>query len=81
MIPEQDTHLVVSSNAALALKIGERYFVRHGKRGRAITAWSLAGARLFLPNTTILDRTYTKLCQSGHRPSVVWVVECTKVKT
>lgn len=81
MIDEKDIHLVVSNNTALAFKIGERYFVRHGKRGRVITAWSLAGAQLFLPNTTALDRTYTKLCQSGHRPSVVWVVEGTKVKT
>lgn len=72
---------MIVSDRATAIKVGQRYYVRHGKRGRVITAWSLAGAQLFLPNTTALDRTYTKLCQSGHHPSVVWVVEGTKVKT
>lgn len=33
---------------ALAIKIGTRYFYRF-KNNRVYTAWSLAGAKLFLP--------------------------------
>ncbi len=33
---------------ALAIKIGERFFRGFGKRGQTLTAWSLAGAKLFL---------------------------------
>jgi len=37
------------ANTAIAIKIGERYFLRIGKGGRIQTAWSLAGAKLFGP--------------------------------
>lgn len=33
---------------AIAIVIGNRFFCRFGVRGRVQTAWSLAGARLFL---------------------------------
>lgn len=65
----------LTNNRCLAIKVGDRYFVRHGKGGRVLTAWSLAGAQLFLSCTTKLDTVYRKLCQSGHCPRVVTVVE------
>lgn len=65
----------LANDRALVIKVGERYFVRYGKRGQVLTAWSLAGARLFLPCTVEFDATYTKLCQSGHHPRVVMVIE------
>lgn len=37
-----------NSRQAIALALGDRYFVRFGKGGRVQTAWSLAGATLFL---------------------------------
>ena len=33
---------------ASAIMIGSRYFYCFGKSGRVMTAWSLAGAKLFL---------------------------------
>jgi len=54
------------SSQAIAIKVetssGERYFVRFGKGGRVQTAWSLAGAKLFLACTTDnLDLVVSKL--------------------
>lgn len=68
---------MIVSDRATAIKVGQRYYVRHGKRGRVITAWSLAGARLFLPGGEHPDlkRTYARLCQSGHCPRVITVME------
>lgn len=34
---------------AIAIKIGNRYFCGFGKIGQVQTAWSLAGAKLFMP--------------------------------
>ena len=35
------------ADIAIAIKIDERFFYGFGKSGRVITAWSLAGAKLF----------------------------------
>lgn len=67
--------MYLTNDRAFAIKIGERYFVRHGKKGRVLTAWSLAGAHLFLPCTDEFDTAYRKLCQSGHCPRVVAIEE------
>ena len=32
---------------ALAIQIGSRYFAKFGKKGQVMTAWCLAGAKLF----------------------------------
>jgi hypothetical protein len=39
--------------SALALKVGPRFYCGFDKNGRLRTAWSLAGAYLFLPDTAI----------------------------
>ncbi|MCL8385511.1 hypothetical protein [Xanthobacter aminoxidans] len=36
---------------ARAIMIGDRFFCRFGKVGQVQTAWSLAGAQLYLPDT------------------------------
>lgn len=33
---------------ALALKVGDRFFCRIGDKGQVLTAWHLAGAKLFM---------------------------------
>jgi hypothetical protein len=39
--------------SAFVLKIGDRYFCGFSKTGRAMTAWSLAGAKTYIPFQTI----------------------------
>lgn len=38
----------VRADRAYALRVGDRFFCGFGRRGRLQTAWSLAGAKLFL---------------------------------
>lgn len=64
------------SNQAIAIKVetssGERYFVRFGKGGRVQTAWSLAGAKLFLACTREdLDLVTSKLEAKNKKFSLV----------
>lgn len=42
-----------ATTTALVLKIGNRFFSGFSKTGRAQTAWSLAGAKTYLPFTTV----------------------------
>lgn len=41
----------MSVNKAEVIMIGERFFCGFGKAGRVNTAWSLAGAKLYLPES------------------------------
>lgn len=47
----------MSFGSAEAIKIGNRWFFRFGKGKRLQTAWSLAGAKLFLPDGRIREVT------------------------
>lgn len=58
-----------TTNAAQAIRIGDRYFRGFGKGGRVLTAWTLAGAKLFRPDDphTDLQSTLTKVNRSRRR--------------
>lgn len=53
----------MSGKEVVVLKIGTRYFYRFGKNGRVLTAWSLAGAKLF--QMCDFEEIYHKIQSSG----------------
>jgi len=57
---------------AQAIMIGDRYFCKFGKGGRVMTAWSLAGADLFLHQDRI-EAVTTKLDSKKKNYNVVSV--------
>lgn len=61
---------------ACVIRIGDRYFCRFGKQKRVGTAWSLAGATLFLCDDRI-DSVMDALIAKGKKP-VIEMVELVK---
>lgn len=61
---------------ACVIRIGDRYFCRFGKQKRLATAWSLAGAKLFLGDDRI-DAVMDALIAKGKKP-VIEVIKLTR---
>lgn len=59
----------MSTQKAEVIQIGNRYFCGFGKKRQVMTAWSLAGAELFLPDGRI-NETFEKLKSKGKKPVV-----------
>lgn len=57
------------------IRIGSRFFVRFGKGGRALTAWSLAGASLYLSGSVELHNHLARLEAKRLDPTIRQVVE------
>lgn len=62
---------------ACVIRIGDRYFCQFGKQKRVITAWALAGAKLFLDDDCI-DSVMSVLIVKGKKP-VVEIIKVTEV--
>jgi len=60
---------------AVALKVGERYYVRTSPKGRILTAWCLAGATLFTDiSCSKLDKAWREIIRiRGRSPKMVFV--------
>ena len=59
-----------AKRTAVVITVGDRFFVKFGRGERLLTAWSLAGATLFLPNTPADNRTdaiMLRLHNKGYR--------------
>lgn len=57
------------ANAAIVLKVGERYYNGRTKAGRVQLAWSLAGAYLFAPwRLDLLEEIEKRLRAKGYAP-------------
>lgn len=64
-----------SAYEALAIRVGDRYFYAFGKKGRVLTAWSLAGAKLFrFKDEKLIERVRRR----GTTGAGVWVKVCVK---
>ncbi|NAW64533.1 hypothetical protein [Photobacterium halotolerans] len=62
--------LRVNSNEVLVIRIGNRFFCGFGKAGRVLTAWSLAGAKLFVhPIDT--ESVMVTLIDKGKKPQLL----------
>lgn len=53
----------MNPNTAVCIKINKRYFNKFGKN-RVQTAWCLAGAKLFIPESDTLTKTINRLITS-----------------
>lgn len=61
---------------ATAIKIGARYFVRFGRRGRVLTAYWLAGATLWADDDDPrLEATLRKLQRKGKSTELTTITE------
>ena len=66
-----------ATKQAIVLKVGDRFYARHTKE-RVTTAWSLAGAWLFLEGTAVKISTVEEvLKKKGYNPirKIVQVVD------
>jgi hypothetical protein len=56
---------------AIAIRVGNRYFLKFGKEGRIQTAWSLAGATLFQESDMLtVHAIETRIAEKRHREGV-----------
>jgi hypothetical protein len=63
----------MKADIAKVICIGERYFCRY-KNKRIQTAWHIAGAKLFMPESPDLEK-YTQLLESKKKDFIVYNVE------
>lgn len=67
------------ATSACVIKIGDRYFYGFGKGGRTLTAWSLAGAKLYSSAAFIDDISddLRILKSNGKLPVLQKIIEAT----
>lgn len=57
--------------SARAIRLGDRYFYKFGAGGRVQTAWSLAGAKLFMHGDPRFDAAVEKIRKRGREATTV----------
>ncbi|MEZ8409554.1 hypothetical protein AB6C88_17240 [Vibrio splendidus] len=63
-----------AQSRAVVIKLGDRFFSGFGKQQRVLTAWSLAGARLFLSvHDDRVKDTLEKLDEKKKKYEVIFV--------
>lgn len=68
--PRKQSPVPTDRTTAIVLLVGERFFCRFGKGGRAMFAWSLAGATMFGPwRRDEVDAAAQKLRAKGYEPT------------
>lgn len=61
----------IGTTQSVVLKIDNRFFAKFGAKQRVITAWSIAGAKHFIPNDWRLSDAIRKLREKNITPKVV----------
>jgi hypothetical protein len=59
---------MVGKNEAVALKVGDRFYMGHSKSGRLQTAWGLCAARLFYDwNCREIEKAEAEVAKRGRK--------------